>query len=148
MSSNSSSYSSSLPVIHLGAFLRTLIAPLIVWSVTVIVLTLAGQPGVACVTPVAWLLALWSGGRYIRFTGARPERWPLLGPALVGALLGLGMGVLFAIVSSQAMPVGNDPAEIAKAQTLTLIMAVGGIIVCTGLSALTANLTLRRMARR
>ena len=94
MSLNSSSNPPNAPVINVSAFIRTLIAPLMVWTVVVIIITLAGQPGVVCVTPMAWLLALWCGGRYIRLTDGRPERWPLLGPAIIGALLGLGMGVI------------------------------------------------------
>jgi len=147
MSSDPSPRVDSAPLVHLGALLRTLLVPLIMRSATVISLTLAGQPGVACVTPMAWLLALWSGGRYIVMSQGNPGRWPLLGPALVGALLGLGMGVLFTVVSSQAMPVGNDPSEIAKAQTLNVVMIVGGTLICPGLSMLTAFLTLRRLTR-
>ena len=60
--SGSQSSAAVYPVLHLGAFLRTLIAPLIVWSVAVFSATAAGQPGVVCITPLAWLLALWSGG--------------------------------------------------------------------------------------
>src|SRR5437588_248822 len=124
MTTNGSSLSSNAPVIHLGAFVRTLIVPLLVWGFAVISITAAGQPGVVCVTSMAWLWALWSGGQYIRLSGGRPGRRPLLGPALVGVGLGLGMGVLFALVSTQAMPAGNDPSEVSKAQTLTAIIIV------------------------
>jgi hypothetical protein len=138
---SASSSSSHPPAIHLGAFLRTLIAPLIVWGAAVFSITAAGQPGVVCVTPMAWLMALWCGGQYIRLSGGRPGS---LGPALVGAALGLGMGIIFALVSTQAMPV--DPAEVSKAQTLTAIMIVGGMVVCAALSTFTARATLRRYA--
>ena len=65
MSTQSSSNSS---VIHLGAFLRTLIAPLLVWGAAVFFITTASQPGVVCMTPLAWLLALWSGRQYVRLS--------------------------------------------------------------------------------
>jgi hypothetical protein len=139
MSTQSSADSSA---IHLGAFLRTLIAPLIVWGVAVFAITAAGQPGVVCMTPMAWLLALWSGGRYVRLSGRRPGS---LGPALVGAALGLGLGLIFLLVSTQAMPV--DPGEVSKTQALTALMIVGGMVVGAALSIFTARAALRRYAR-
>ena len=64
------------PILHWGAFLWALIAPLILWGVMMAAPLLAGQPGVVCLTPAAWLLAFWSGGAYIRFSDGRPGRWP------------------------------------------------------------------------
>jgi hypothetical protein len=141
MSTDPSSVSSDSPAIHLGAFLRTLIAPLIVWGVAVFSITAAGQPGVVCVTPMAWLMTLWCGGQYVRLSGSHPGS---LGPALVVAALGLGMGIIFILVSTRAMPV--DPDEVSKTQILTVIITVGGIVICAVLSLFTAKLTLRRYA--
>jgi len=87
------------------------------------------------------LMALWCGGRYVRLPGGRPGS---LGPALVGAALGLGMGIIFILVSTRAMPV--DPDEVSKTQILTVIITVGGIVICAVLSLFTAKLTLRRYA--
>ena len=139
MSDNSFSAS---PAIHLGAFLRTLTAPLIVWGAAVFTVTAAGQPDVVCVTPAAWLMALWCGGQYVRLSGGRPGH---LGPALVGAALGLGMGLIFMLVSAQTMPIAPD--EAGKSQILTAVMVLGGIAVCAALSTFTARATLRRYAR-
>jgi len=141
MSTHSSSHSSP---IHVSAFLRTLIAPLIVWGVAVVTITAAGQPGVVCVTPMAWLMALWCGGQYIRLSDNQPGRQPLLGAALVGAALGLGMGVVFVLVSTRTMPVAPD--EVSKMQLLTAFIIVGGSVVCAALSLFTARATLRRYA--
>ncbi len=107
---------------------RELIAPLLAW-------------GVVCVTPMAWLMALWCGGQYVRLSSGRPGS---LGPALVGAALGLSMGIIFVLVSAWAMPV--DPAEVSKVQTLTVVITVGGIVICAALSTFTARATLRRYA--
>lgn len=136
MSENSSS---TVPLLHLSAFLRTLIVPLIAWGVAVASITAAGQPGVVCVTPLAWLLALWSGRRYVLLSDGQPDRF---GPALLGAALGLGLGLIFAFVSTRAMPV--DPSEVGQAQTLTAILIVSGIVVCAALSTFTAWATLRQ----
>jgi hypothetical protein len=129
-----------LPIIFRGPFLRALVAPLLFWGVWVVTLTLSRQPGVICVTPMAWLLGLWSGGQYVRLCGGRSG---LLGPALLGAALGLGMGVLFIAVTALAMPV-STPEDIGKAILLDGVITVGGVVVCAGCSMLTAALTLRR----
>jgi hypothetical protein len=141
-----SSSTSTQPLIHTSAFLRTLLAPLLAWSAAVIALTLSGQPGVVCATPMAWVMAFWCGGQYIRLSEGRPGRWPLFGPALVGSLLGVGMSVLFILVSTLAMPVGNDPVEIAKARNLTIAISAGSILICTLFSMITAWFTLQRYA--
>ncbi len=138
MPTNASSNSSA---IDLSAFLRTLIVPLIVWGVAVFTITAAGQPGVICVTPMAWLLALWCGSQYVRLSGGRAGS---LGPALVGAALGLGMGILFILISRQ-MPV--KPEEVSNMQAITAVIVVGGMVVCAALSTFTARATLRRYAR-
>ncbi len=134
---------SNTPAIHLNAFLRVLIAPLLVWAAAVFFITAAGQPGVVCMTPMAWLLALWSGRQYVRLTHGQPDR---LGPVLLGAILGLGLGLIFALVSAQALPV--DPSEVGKSQMLTALMIVGGIVACAALSAFTARAALRQYSER
>jgi len=134
--------SSKVPAIHPGAFLRALIAPLIVWGVAVVSITAAGQPGVACMTPLAWLLALWSGRQYVRLASGRSG---LLGPVLLGAVLGLCLGLIFALVSALAMPV--DPSEVGKSQTLSAIVIVGGAVICAALSTFTAYLALRQYSQ-
>jgi hypothetical protein len=140
MSANSSP---ALSAIHLSAFLRALIAPLLAWGAAVLFITVAGQPGVVCMTPMAWLLALWSGRQYVRLSNGQPDR---LGPVLLGAVLGLGLGLIFALVSAQALPV--DPSEVGKSQMLTAIMIVGGIVVCAAFSTFTARAMLRQYGER
>jgi hypothetical protein len=135
-------------MISLKALGYTLLPPLIVWGVLVAAATFGGQPGVICMTPVAWLLALWCGGEYIRRTGGRPERWPMFGPALVGVILGLLMGLFFILFSAQTMPVGSAPDEIAKAQLLNILVTAVGGLACALLSMITAGLTLRRYRLR
>jgi hypothetical protein len=142
-----SSSSSDLPLINIGAFMRTLIAPMLMWVGLALLVTLSGQPGVVCVTPMAWLLALWTGGEYIRLSKGQPGRLPLLGPLLVGAAFGAGLAIVFAIVARFSMPVGNDPEEQNKARVLLVIIGVGGTVACAIMSVFTAWLTLRRLSR-
>ena len=88
---------SNTPAIHLNAFLRTLIVSLMVWGAAVFVITTAGQPGVVCMTPLTWLLALWSGRQYVRLSNGQPGR---LGPALLGVVVGPGLGLICATLSA------------------------------------------------
>jgi hypothetical protein len=74
-----------------------------------------------------------------------PGRYPLLAPARLGALLGLGEGILFVLVSSLSMP-ATTPEDAAKSLVLSLVILGAGILVCAGFSALTATLRLRGYA--
>jgi hypothetical protein len=138
--SSDSSPSSDSSAINVDAFLRTLLRPVIFWGVTVGVVAASGQPGVVCITPLAWLLALWCGVRYVQLSDGFPGRW---GPALLGAALGLVMGILFVVVIGR-LPV--QPDEVSKMQAITAFMVVGSIIVCTGLSVIAARVALRNYA--
>ncbi len=145
MSDEGSVSSTVKPILNMSVFLRTLIPPLIVWGVIVAVVTLGGQPGVVCVTPMAWLLALWCGTQYIRLSKGQAERRRLFGPALVGALLGTGEGIYFTLVVSLSMP-PSTPDDAVKTQALIPIIYIAGIIACAALSVFTAWLSLRRDA--
>lgn len=133
--------------LNFDAFWRVLIVPLIVWGVMMLAPLLAGQPGVVCLTPAAWLLALWSGGAYMRMSGGRPGRWPLLGPALAGGVLGAAFGLIFVLITSIGMPPGDAPGEMGKAFLLDVIMVAAGFLVCAVFSVFTGWLSLRRMER-
>ena len=141
MSINSSSSPGS-QAIDVAAFLQALFKPLVSWGLMVGFATWGGQPGVVCFTPMAWLLALWCGILYVQASGGRPG---LLGPALTGAMLGVSMGLLFVILTSQ-LPL--KPEEVINMEVLTACMVVGGIVICMALSAWAAHATLRRYNRR
>jgi hypothetical protein len=111
----------------------------------VTVCLLARYPGVVCVTPLAWLLALVSGNRYVELSKGRADPQPLLAPALLGALLGLEQGIVFVLVSSLGMP-PETPADAQKAAWLSVVVVVLGMLICAALSAAIAWLRLRRSA--
>ena len=135
------------PLIHTGPFLRALIPSLILWGAWVGVASFSHQPGVICLTPMAWLLALWSGGQYVRLSAGRPSRSQLAGPALLGAALGLLVGILFIFVTALALPAAT-PEDVQKTLVLDAVIVLAGVGVCAGFSTITAWLTLRRLARQ
>jgi hypothetical protein len=117
------------PFINFGAFFRSLAMWALIWGATVLVVTYAGQPGVACLTPLAWLLALPAGWNYVVFSQGKPGRQPFLAGMLLGATLGLVYGVLFYFVATYGMPVGTDPDEIAKMNNMLVFMIGGGVVI-------------------
>jgi hypothetical protein len=141
-----SSDSTDLPIFYTEPFLQALIYPIMIWGLMVALATLSGQPGVVCITPMAWLLALWSGVRYVRLSGGQPTRFPLLGPVLLGAALGLAMGIIFSLVVYLKFPPAS-PGDVYKTAVLTLFSFIGGMVSCAGFCTLTAWLTRRQYTR-
>ena len=134
------------PLLYPMPFVVTLAYPALIWTVVVMLATTDGQPGAVCLTPMAWLLALWAGVSYVQRCEGRPGRPPLLGPALLGGTLGLIMGIIFAVVIYLKVPPVTAKDSIQTA-ALTLVMLVAGTVACAGFSTLMSWLTLRRYAR-
>jgi hypothetical protein len=65
-----------------------------VWLAAVVGITLAGYPGVVCVTPMAWLLALSAGLRCAARSASPAVGKRILEAGLAGALLGLLQGIV------------------------------------------------------
>jgi hypothetical protein len=126
------------PLLNGSAFLRSLTMWLLVWAIVVAFVAYQQQPGVICLTPMAWLLALPAGWNYVVFSRGNPGRQPFLAGAILGALLGLLYGLLFFGVASVGMPVGTDPGEIAKLQNMVIFMIAGGTLVGALLSGFMA----------
>ncbi len=131
------------PFLNISAFLGSLGMWLAIWGIIVLVVAYSGQPGVACLTPMAWLLALPAGWNYVAFAKGMPGRQPLIAGLLLGAILGLLYGLLFWAVSTYGMPAGSDPAELAKARTMNLVMVAVGTVI----GALLSGIMARRAAR-
>jgi hypothetical protein len=121
-------------VIPLGQF-----AP---WLASVLLVTWAGYPGVVCVTPVAWLMALRVGLVCVtRSSSLRPAR-RVQEAALGGAFFGFLQGLLFLVI----VPLMGDikPTEWTGAFMLIAFMLLGGILAGAGLAAFTASQFERR----
>ena len=126
------------PVLNFSALIRSLTMWLLVWGLVVLFVAYQGQPGVACLTPMAWLLALPAGWNYVAFSRGNPGRQPFLAGAILGAILGLLYGLLFLGVATYGMPVGSDPEEIAKMQNMVIFMIAAGALVSALLSGFMA----------
>jgi hypothetical protein len=126
------------PLLNVTAFIRSLSMWLLVWGVAVLFITYQQQPGVICLTPMAWLLALPAGWNYGVFARGNPGRQPFVAGAILGAILGLLYGLLFFGVATFGMPVGSAPDEIAKMQNMVIFMIGGGTLVSGLLSGLMA----------
>jgi hypothetical protein len=67
----------------------------VAWALLVVVFTWRGQPGVVCLTPVAWLLAVIAGRGTLNFTRTEEPALRRVEAGLAGCLLGLLLGLLF-----------------------------------------------------
>ena len=83
-------------------------APIHVVVHMVLLVTLTGYPGVVCVTPMAWLLALRVGNlvTWRSKSGLRFQR--LTEAALAGGFLGLLQGILFGLIIPFMGPIQQD----------------------------------------
>jgi MFS family permease len=107
-----------------------------------ILATWAGYPGVVCITPLAWLMALRVGIVCVSHSNSQPSSRRVQEAALGGAWFGLLQGLLFLVIIPRAGPVRED--ERGSAVLLTLAIIISGMIVGAGLSAFTAASVERR----
>jgi len=114
-------------------------------AVVLLVGFVAKQPGVVCVTPMAWLIALRVGIICAASSRSEASNSRYLEAALAGGVLGFMQGILFAMVSAQMEPIGADDAT--KAVTLTIVLIVVGMFAGAALAFITAYLTEQRRKR-
>ena len=112
------------------------------WLAMVLLVTFAGYPGVVCVTPMAWLIAVRVGNLCV--WGSKSKRSPsrLIEATLAGGFFGFLQGLLFAGSITLLGLISAD--EQLRTVILTLIMIVAGIFAGAGLSFFTAFLNENR----
>ena len=122
--------------------------PALLWAAAVLGATLSGYPGVICVTPLGWLLALPAGWRALEFSASPSTTARLLEAGLSGALVGAFQGILFALVLTFASPLGIEAESQLNAllSALIALLATGGMGSAAGaaLGSGIAALSLRR----
>lgn len=112
------------PFINLSAFIRSLAMWLVSWVAVAAFVSYQGQPGVICMTPMAWLLAIPAGLNYVAFAKGRPGKSPFLAGFLLGALLGLALGLVFFAIAARTMP--DDPPSAGTLTTFQLSLIITG----------------------
>jgi hypothetical protein len=112
------------------------------WLAVVLLVTWAGYPGVACVTPLAWLIALRVGIVCVAHSTSTQRARRLQEATLAGGWFGLLQGLLFGIIVPRMGPVKAN--EQTSAAVLMGLMVVLGMLVGAGLSVFTAYLIERR----
>jgi hypothetical protein len=141
MASSSPSSSSPPNTLDLRVVVEIPLRQFISWLAIVLLVTWNGYPGVVCVTPLAWLIALRVGIVCVtRSASASPTR-RVQEAALAGAWFAFLQGVLFWIIIRMA------PIQASEQMSVTLIslgMMVMGILVGAGLAAFTASQVERR----
>lgn len=112
------------------AVISALFLPLLYWTGAVVAVSLFGYPGVVCVTPAAWLLALPVGLRVRReLHSTRPGK--TLEAAVAGGVLGFWQGALVTpFLLGQDIDIGVLNPIFAAG-----LMILAGVLVGAGLSA-------------
>jgi hypothetical protein len=130
------------PPVDLRAIAASLWLPLLFWLGAVLLISLAGYPGVICMTPLAWLLALPTGVRCVLNSRSDGTRALLREAALAGGGLGLIEGVLFILAT--ALTAGATPEGRWRMAEIGLALTVFGAPACAGLAVASAALRLRQ----
>lgn len=118
---------------------------IIPWAISVVLVSLAGYPGVVCVTPMAWLIALRVGHLAAWRSRSAQSSRRLLEAALAGGFFGFLQGILFGIVVPFLGTIKQN--EITRTIILVLIMLGAGVFAGAGLSFFTAYLHEQRRNR-
>ena len=116
------------------------------WLVIVLLVTVAGYPGVVCVTPMAWLIALRVGNLVALHSLSDLSSQRLTEAALAGGLLGLLQGILFGIISPFMGPIQAD--EWTRTIILIIGMLIVGTLIGAGLAYTTAYLIEQKRKQR
>ena len=112
------------------------------WLAMVLIVSFAGYPGVVCVTPMAWLLALRVGNICTARSRSQESSQRLWEAALAGGFLGFLQGSLFLVILPFMGPIQSN--EVPKTIVIILIMLVVGIVAGAALSFFTAFLNEQR----
>lgn len=124
--------------LDLQAIISGLFLPLLIWTGSVVTISLMGYPGVVCMTPVFWVLAFPVGIR-VRRESSSPTREVIIEAAIGGAALGFWQAVLLAAVmaASPWLP-GRYAGELPSPYLIGAAAALISMPVTSGLAAFIA----------
>ncbi|MCB0184158.1 MAG: hypothetical protein KDE31_07840 [Caldilineaceae bacterium] len=126
------------PLLNTSAYLRAVGMWTIIWGATVGLASYQGQPGILCLTPLAWLLAVPTGLNYVAFSAGRPGRSPFWAGAVAGATLGLLFGLLIWGLGGYLMPADPEEMGTLSIGQIGAILTGLGVVVGALLSGFTA----------
>lgn len=124
------------------ALIETPLRQIVPWALAVLLASIAGYPGVICITPMAWLLALRVGNLVAWQSRSTSSSRRLLEAGLAGGIFGFLQGLLFAVISPFMGPIQQD--EVARAIGLAVIVMLFSVVAGAGLSLFTAWLNERK----
>ena len=118
--------------IQASLIFQSMFSVMLWWIVMIAGATITGYPGAVLLTPLAWFaLPLFFGVNYYHraIIQNKPARtaWAAAG----GLIIGLILGIIFAIVAQRMMPAEvNRPDELEKMVNVYKFMLGGGLLVC------------------
>ena len=116
------------------------------WLVIVLLIAVGGYPGIICLTPMAWLMALRVGNFVALRSLSDLSSRRLTEAALAGGLLGLLQGILFGVITPFMGPIQAD--EWTRTIILIIGMLVVGTLIGAGLAYTTAYLIEQKRKQR
>ncbi len=116
------------------------------WLAVCLLVSLAGYPGVVCVTPVAWLMALRVGLICVQRSTTTLPRRRVQEAALAGVWFGFLQGLLFLVMAPRLGPI--QPDEQTSAMVISLALLGVGMLAGAGLAAFTAHQFMLKEGRK
>jgi hypothetical protein len=131
--------------LNFRCILSVLWLPALFWGAAVVAVTAFGYPGVVCITPLAWLLAVPVGQQVVERSELCRSNTPLYEAGVAGGLLGIFQGLLFLLVGF----IGPMPSLTDRqvALVLCLLMTFAGLFVCSAVAVFFAHLRQQQMER-
>ena len=132
--------------IDLRAILNSSLRPFAIWLIVVLGVTWAGFPGVACITPLAWLLATRVGLQTVMHSRSVVRGIRITEAGIAGGLFGFLQGVLALIVLTSMEGSGSSGGgQLTEAQ-LGFACACTSVFAGAAVAVFTAFLFERRRA--
>jgi hypothetical protein len=135
--------STPLKRLDVRVIIETALRQFFPWLAMVGLVSWAGYPGVICVTPMAWLIALRVGNICVARSTSQNSSQRLWEAAIAGGLFGLLQGILFLVFVLVLGPI--ETSEWTGAILIVLIQLALGVVAGAGFSFLTAYLTEQRL---
>jgi hypothetical protein len=116
-----------------SALTHAVLRPFFYFGATIVAPIIFGEPGVVCITPVYWLVAIFSGREIARRSKSTDTNARLVEAALAGGLLGLLEAVVCVTVAVFTMTRPSD--GLSEVILISLMLTIPGVLVCAMLAS-------------